>query len=154
MGRKLQRELLEENRVLLDTSFLLPYVGLRVEGIDEEVIEWLENLDLYYPYIMIPELIGVVFKVAKKKGLSIVPENALEGFNFIVYGENIHLISPIKQDLEIAYELIMMGLRDIFDAILYATSKRTGIKAITADKSLIKFIKENNLETNNLILIQ
>ena len=73
--------------VVLDTSFLLPYVGLKVKEIPSDVIELLEKVELYYPYIMISELIGMIFKVARRMRLRTIPEPALRSFNSIVYGE-------------------------------------------------------------------
>ena len=153
MERKLLGRLRKEGKVVLDTSFLLPYVGLRVKEIPDNVVELLKEVELYYPYAMISELIGVIFKVARKMGLRSIPELALRGFNSIVYGGVINLIYPVDRDLSIAYELIRSGLSDVFDAILYATSKRTGIKAVTTDKTLVDFLRARGFSIDNLILI-
>ena len=144
---------MEIDKAIVDTSFLLPYVGLKVRGLSEELMNRLNEIELYYPYIMIAELIGVIMREARKAKLSSIPKIALRGFNTIIYGEAIRIINPIDQDLEIAYTLITSGLNDIFDAILYSTSRRTGIKAITMDKALIKFLQQHNFDTNNLILL-
>lgn len=154
LARKSHVKLPDENRVILDTSFLLPYVGLKVKEISVEVMKWLENIDVYYPYAMIPELMGVVVKIARKKKLNTIPELALKGFNSIVYGDRVRLLTPVDHDLRIAYELVMKGLEDLFDAILYATSRRTGIKAVTLDEPLVEFLEKNGFKTDNIILLR
>ncbi len=152
--KQLQKELLSEKRIILDTSFLLPYIGLKIKEFDIENIKLLKNIELYYPYVMLPELIGTVIKIARRKMLKSIPETALKGFNSIVYGDHIHLINLVDQDLKIAYSLMLNGLKDMFDAMFYATSRRTGIKAITLDDSLVRFLKENNFNIENVILLK
>lgn len=153
LARRLPRELLEIDKAIVDTSLLLPYVGLKVRGLSEEAMKTISEMELYYPSIMIAELIGVMMREARRAGLSSIPKIALRNFNSIIYGEAIRIISPIDQDLEIAYTLITSGLNDIFDAILYSTSRRTGIKAITMDKALIEFLQQRNFNISNLILL-
>ena len=153
MARSLREKLLSEGKIILDTSFLLPYVGLRVKEVRTEIMNWLKEIDQYYPYMMIPELVGVIIRVSRKMTMDSIPDQALKGFNSIVYGDSIRLIGPMDKDLSIAYALMRRGLRDLFDAILYATSRRVGIKAITMDNSLVEFLKRNNFEADNIILI-
>jgi len=153
LARSLREKLLSESKIILDTSFLLPYVGLRVKEVRTEIMNWLREIDQYYPYMMIPELVGVIIRVSRKMNVDSIPDQALKGFNSIVYGDSIRLIEPMDEDLSIAYDLTRRGLRDIFDAILYATSRRLGIKAITMDSSLVEFLKRNNFEADNIILI-
>ena len=112
--KKLPRELLEIDKAIIDTPLPLPYIGLKVRGLSEEVMKKLNEIELYYPYIMITELIGVIMRKARRAGLSSIPKIALRNFNSIIYGEVIRLISPIDQDLEIAHNLITRGLNDLF----------------------------------------
>ncbi len=70
-----------------------------------------------------------------------------------MYGDTIHLITPVDQDLSTAYDLIKTGLSDLFDAILYATSRRTGITAITVDETLVDFLKKHGYSTDKMLLL-
>ena len=153
MVRRLRKKLPRVSKVIVDTSFLLPYLGLKVKEVSDEVMDWLESVELHYPYVMVPEVIGVVIKKARSMGLSAIPKEALQGFNTIIYGGFVNLIPPVDQDLSIAYGLIKRGLRDLFDALLYATSKRTGITAITVDEALLKFLRSNGFDTDNMVLL-
>lgn len=153
MGKKLQEILSEVDSLILDTSFLLPYIGIRVKGIDEEISNYLEGIKLYYPYILLPELIGVIFKVSKKYRFERIPIEALNGLNTIIYGNDIRLLTPKSEDIEIAYDLIRKGLNDLFDALLYSTSIRTRIKVITGDKTLLNFLENKGFNTENILLV-
>ena len=128
---------------MVDTTFLLSYLGIRVRGLDEDVLSFLSPC---YPIIMLVELLGVLYKEAKKKGLEELPEQALEGFNSIVYGKEVKLIFPTEEDLRLGYEVMRRGWKDIFDVMLYATAKRLEIKALTMDSSFKNFLKESNLD--------
>jgi len=152
--RKSPIKSLRVSEVIVDTSFLLPYIGLRVKEVSYDVINELREIKIHYPYLMLPELIGAVIKVAKKMGLENIPRYALRSFNSLVYGDEINLITPTEEDLRIAYELVRAGLSDLFDAILYATAERTGIKALTMDEELIEFLRNHGFRVDNLILVR
>ena len=116
--------------IILDASFLLSYVELKMKEVDTEDIKLFKNIELYYLYVMLPELIGTVVKIARKKMLKSIPGIALKGFNSIVYGDHIHLINLVDQDLKITYSLILNSLKDMFDAMLYATSRKQELKPL------------------------
>ena len=125
-----------------------------MKEIDTEIIKLFESIELYYPYVMLPELMSIVVKIARKKKLKSIPEIALRGFISIVYRDHIHMINSVDRDLRIAYDLILSGLKDLFDAILYASSRRTSIKIIILDEFLVRFLKENNINIDNIILLK
>ncbi len=137
----------------MDTSFLLPYVGLRVKELSIDLINELKKVKIHYPYLMLPELVGVMIKVARRMELKSIPKYALRGFQLISLWGEINLITPTEQDISIAYELMEVELSDLFDAILYATVERIGIKALTMDEELIEFLGIHGFKVNNLILV-
>jgi len=137
-------------RLLLDTSYVLPQLGVEVEGI-EDLNEILEKRELYYPMVMVAELEAVVLKEAKKKGLERVPKQALEGLDYLVYSGSISLVPPRGEDLESTYHVLNRGWRDLFDATLYATAIRLRTEALTLDSAFKRFLKENGLEHTLLI---
>jgi len=134
------------SKFVIDTSYLLPIVGIEVEGLNQEDIDKIFRFELYYPMSLIPELIGVIIKEAKKMRLDRIPKEAIEGLNSIIYGGYVKLISPEGEDIEIAYELIRKGCNDIFDALLYATGKRLRLKILSMDKLFRKFLKEHKYD--------
>jgi len=136
----------------LDTSFLLPYLGIKVVGVDErDIVEITEKHKLYYPLLLLVELQGVVFKEARKRSLREIPEKAVDGFISLVYGERVEMLPPAEDDLNTSYDLILSGWNDIFDAILYAVSKRTKMRVLTMDTAFKNFLKEKGFDHELLV---
>ncbi|MEM1626376.1 MAG: PIN domain-containing protein [Sulfolobaceae archaeon] len=139
---------LEASELIVDTSFLLPYLGIKVKEISDLN---LDDKKLYYPALMLTELFAVVIKEAKKVGLEDLPKEAIDGFLYINYG--INLIQPSEYDLSLAYKIIKKGWSDIFDAILYSTHVRTQLPVITLDRKFIEFLIKYNFDVKNIILM-
>ena len=140
MGKNSQND--SSNRFVIDTSYLLPLVGIEVEGLDNDTIDKIFRLKLCYPLSLIPELVGVIIKEVKRNRLNEIPKEAVEGLNSIIYGGFVELIQLEGEDITTVYDLIKNGCNDIFDAILYATGKRLSAKILSMDKSFKKFLKE------------
>jgi len=144
----LEKKLVNLSELIVDTSFLLPLAGIKVKGIENDL---LDGKTIYYPSLMLTELIAVIIKEAKKLKLSQIPEDAMKGLSYII--SNVRLISLGQQDLGIIYEIINNGWNDIFDATLYSAYKSTGVPLITMDKSFYEFLNRKGLDTNKIILI-
>ncbi|AWR95711.1 PIN domain-containing protein [Acidianus brierleyi] len=144
----MEKKLVNLSELIVDTSFLLPLAGIKVKGIENDL---LDGKTIYYPSLMLTELIAVIIKEAKKLKLSQIPEDAMKGLSYII--SNVRLISLGQQDLGIIYEIINNGWNDIFDATLYSAYKSTGVPLITMDKSFYEFLNRKGLDTNKIILI-
>jgi len=130
---------------------LLPLVGIEVEEISTEDYGRILQQKLYYPVSMIAELVGVIAKEVKKVGLDELPEDAIDGFNSIVFGKKITLVLPEGSDVKIASELIKSGWNDVFDALLYATGKRLGVRVLSLDEEFKKFLKKHGYDYEILL---
>jgi len=151
--KRLREALSGIDKVILDTSFVLPYVGVRIRELDVDVAVHLGNVERYYPYLLIPELMGVLIKVCRKMGFENITEDVLTRFNSLIYGGDIGLIYPDGEDIRLVYKLLGEGFNDIFDAILYSTSIRSGISILTLDKMLLEFLIDKGFYTGNIIVI-
>jgi len=141
-----------DKRLVLDTTYILPLLGVEVEGLDRETINYvIKQYESYYPAILLVELNGVIFKEARRRGLEHLPKQVVNGFNSIIYAGVINIIFPTGEDLETAYELIRLGWKDIFDSTLYATALRLNAKVLTIDENFKNFLKEHELRYNILI---
>ena len=152
--KKLARKYREKylNEIIVDTTYLLPILGISVEGLDERDYDYIiENFHMIYPIPLLAELSAVVIKQARKEGFKEIPKQAIEGLNSIIYSEKVELESLRGEDLKIIYTLSNLGWRDIFDSILYATAIRLNMKILTMDKEFKKFLKQNNLKHEILI---
>ena len=150
MARKFRREYL--NEIIVDTTYLLPILGISVKGLGEEDYNYIiENFRMIYPIPLLAELSAVVIKQTRKKGLKEIPIQAIEGLNSIIYLGKAELLLLRGEDLKIIYMLLNLGWRDIFDSILYATAIRLNKKILTMDKDFKKFLKQNDLKYDILI---
>lgn len=148
LGRKSRENCSDE--FLLDTSYVLPLVGIEVRGIDGDTYSKILAKKLYYPIVLVAELVGVIAKEVKKARID-VPEEAVEGFNAVIFGSGIEVVLPEGDDVKIASEVVKTGWNDVFDALLYATAKRLGVRALTMDKEFKKFLRENGYDADLLV---
>ena len=137
------------SELIVDTSFLLPYVGIKVRGLDESIIE---RRQIHYPSIMLIELLAVIVKEAKKANLPKLPERAVGGLTFIL--SNVSLIPFEVLDVNLVYEVISKGWNDIFDAVLYSASVSTGLPLLSMDRTFYEFLRANGFDTGNFVLYQ
>jgi len=124
-----------EQKVIVDTTFLLPALGIEVEEEAMHIIPYLRLFKVCYLEVCILE--------AMWKILRVVPESKLdrvrEGLRAI--RESYTLIqSPPKAYIE-AYRIYHKGHKDFIDTLLYYTAKELNIPLLIVDKPFIKFLK-------------
>ena len=129
------------NKLILDTSFIVPLLGINISG-QPLVIKKLSGVKFLYPILMLPELIGVLFKILKKERVDTIPIEVLVSFDALIYGGLVELIPPDSSDVELVYELIKLGWKDVFDGILYATAEKLRVLALTLDVEFRNFLKK------------
>ncbi len=142
-------------RIVVDTSLILPFLGVRVHGLDHHIlVSYAEQgYELLYPKLLLPELLGVVARVAEKSGLGSVPREAMEGLEALLAGEDVKLVEPRVEHLELALRLRLAGHRDIFDCILYATAVHEDAALVTMDRGLYEFLRERGFDASRLVLL-
>ena len=135
------------SELIVDTSFLLPYVGIKVRGLDESV---LDGKQIHYPSLMLIELLAVIIKEAKKVRLPKLPDRAIEGLTFVL--SNVSLVPFEILDVNLVYEVINKGWNDVFDAVLYSASISTGLPLLSMDRTFYGFLRANEFDTSNFVL--
>ena len=138
-------------RVLLDTSFLLPSLGVEV---GREVAKGLKNLDekeaeIYYSRYSVLESLWVVAGLLKngefdEKRFSLGLRSITDGGRYRLLEEGAHAYSE-------GLRLYRLGHRDMIDNILYASSISHGLRFLTLDKELKNFIEDIGLEYNLMV---
>ncbi len=128
-------------KVLLDTSLLLPTLGIEVERA-EKILEKLSGHELYYSDFSILECLWVASSL-KKKGK--FEQKIFEaGMQSIFEG---YAKAEINVDITLkAFELYEMGHKDFIDCILYSTAQHSNMKFASLDEELKEFVRENGLE--------
>ncbi|HDM27050.1 MAG TPA: PIN domain nuclease [Candidatus Bathyarchaeota archaeon] len=142
--------------VLLDTSFLLPSFGVDVGRDVADGLRLLakhrDEVTIYYSRYSLLEALLILLREVKRGRLKL--EEACEmveaGVTSITYGLEASVESP--EAFAEALKLYVMGHRDIFDNMLYATALVNEMFFLTIDDELRKILRENGLKDITLTL--
>lgn len=141
-----RRSILRRPKIIVDTSFLLPALGIEVEEEVLEVIPLFRRVEVYYLEI---GLIEALWKV-----LRIVP---LEKVHRVKMGveaikRTYHLLEPPANAYTEAINIYHRGHRDYIDALYYATAKATGLPWLTIDYPFIEFLEKHGYPVQGIVL--
>jgi predicted nucleic acid-binding protein len=133
-------------RVLLDTSFILPTLGITVSGVTSEAIRLLAEVprvEIYYSQFSILESMWVATRISNAK---LDTETFQMGLRSIIEG---HRYKRVEEDSEIfkeAFRFYRLGHKDMIDNILYATALGLDLMLLTLDDQLKKFALGNQFK--------
>ncbi|MFP3951389.1 MAG: PIN domain-containing protein [Candidatus Bathyarchaeia archaeon] len=135
-------------KVLLDTSFLLPSLGVDV---GEDVAKGLNMLvdsdaEIYYSQFSILEALWVVIGLIKDGTFN--SDMFSLGLRSITEGNRYKEAHTDSHTFNEGLKLYRLGHEDIIDNILYATSVSHDLKFLTLDGELQRFIEEHKLQNN------
>ncbi len=143
----------DELGILLDTSFILPSLGIEVTN--SKIKRGLDKLrnssnEVYYTDLNLYEATLIAAK--RIRGNNFDSKRYREGVNSIVLGGvfNKALLQPDAYNKALDYWI--MGHRDLVDNLLYAISIQNELKFLTLEKRLKNFIEDNELP-NTLISV-
>ena len=136
------------NKILLDTSYLLPLFGIDVEidGLEENFPKVLKKFEVYYNPISLIEAKFIILRLLKD-GIDLLEDYRI-GLNS-VFAED--LLKPTlltnSEIEEIADRLLIdKGLKDYFDRMIYATSVVFKLALVTEDRKLIELANDYALK--------
>lgn len=133
-------------RVLLDTAFILPTLGINVGKEVEEGIRKLEEIEaeLYYSRFSILESFWIAVKLIKNQSFDI--EIFSQGLRSVIEGGRYVRADGNHKIFKEALRLYILGHRDLIDNILYTTSTNLNLKLLTVDNELKEFIRSKGLK--------
>ena len=135
-------------KLLLDSTYLLPIVGVDVEGVEDTLI-LLKKLrdekkaEYYYTPFNLFEIIGKLSRISYDHDRVAIGLTTIE--------EEFKQIHPTHQGYMKALALRAKGYRDLIDLLLYTTSQTSNITLLTRDHTLINFLKENHEDTSKIM---
>ena len=129
-------------RILLDTSFLLPSLGVEVTGA-AEALGNLEGNDFYYSKFSILECSWIFISLERKK-VAIDMETVEIGLYSIERSYR-RVIENAEVFIE-ALKLRRAGHTDFLDCLLYAISLKESLKFLSFDAELKKFVRKKGFE--------
>jgi len=137
-------------KILLDTSFLLPTLGIEVE---KEVMQTLSKIDhertqLFYSDWSLLESSWVAIRLIKQEKY----QEAIyrRGLLSITKTHFYDTITMSPDDYLIALRFFQKGHPDMIDNLLYAAALRNRYQFLTIDEELSRFVTKNKIE--NVVL--
>ncbi len=132
--------------VLIDTSFLLPALGI---GVDDEVLEAIKlfrQAKIYYLELGLTEAIW--------KATRLVPKDRVDRVELGVKSirESYSLLTPPPQAFTEAMKIYWLGHRDFIDAIHYTAAHSSGIYFLTIDRAFTDFLTREGYPTEDIVL--
>ncbi len=135
-------------RILLDSTYLLPILGIDVEGVDKalKVLGRLKSegkAEFYYTEFNLVEILGKISKTNYDRSRIAVGLHLME--------EEFELIYPTVEGYLKALDLRKSGFKDLIDLLLYTTSLTRDLVFLTRDDPLIKFLEGLGEETGRIL---
>ncbi|MGQ9513949.1 MAG: PIN domain-containing protein [Thermoproteota archaeon] len=133
-------------KVLLDTSFILPTLGIDA---GEEVSKSLKKLadieaELYYSRFNILESLWVAARFTESPTFNM--EIFSQGLRSIIESGIYGKVEEDSETFKEALRLHALGHKDMIDDILYAASSNLNLKLLTLDAELREFIHKKGLK--------
>jgi len=128
-------------RLVIDTTYLLPFFGIEVEGLSEnDIITLSRRCELIYPLMLLPELWAKVLREAERAGLDRPPEEAISAMNALLAGSGIELAPPTPEQMEIAALLRLAGHKDTFDCLGFGCAESLSTDFLSEDEELRELV--------------
>ena len=140
-----RRDTSHKPRLLVDTSFLLPALGIDVEEEVYDAIAKFRDYEIYYIEVSLIEAMWSIIKRVKIEDREIV-RKGLESIKDTYHKLELPMNSLLK-----AWEIYRKAHRDYIDALLYSASIIKGIPFLTIDKTLKKNLEKDGYNTENIL---
>jgi len=143
-------------KVLLDSTFLLPTLGIMVEDVEDEELRLMIRLrDRVEYYCLNHSLIEVLGKVAR---CIVRDPHVLDiikiGLRSLLESGTYRWINPNVRASLIALELRVKGHRDMIDNMLYAAAMTGNMYLLSKDDALLRFLKNNSYDTSFIVQVK
>jgi predicted transcriptional regulator len=145
-------------KVLVDSTFLLPSLGIGVAQISDSDLRELAKLRSKTRFFCIHQSLAELLGKVGREWTSASDEKALEtveeGLRSLLESGAYTWISPSLGALMQAVKLREKGHKDMIDNMLYSTAADLGISFLSLDTQLIKFLEEHQYSTQLIVDIK
>ena len=141
-----RRNMLGRPSVLVDTTFLLPALGIEVEEEAMRVIPLFRKLRVRYLEVALLEALWKVLRIVDRSRLRRVKL----GIEAIRNTYEV-LVSPPEACLK-AVKIYDEGHRDYIDALHYETARAVGIPWLTIDHAFLEFLENKGYPVGNVVI--
>lgn len=142
----------EPLRVLIDTTFLLPTLGIDVGKQTNRALKKLAEIDaeIYYSRFSILESLWIAARNVGNSAFDI--DRFSHGLRSVMESGRYEKLDESSEVFGRAVRLYQLGHVDMIDNILYASSVQFGLRFLTVDSKLRDFIEEKDLERTLLLV--
>jgi len=132
-------------KILLDTSFVLPTLGISVAGVTPEAIKVLAEteIEIYYSRFSVLESLWVATRISNA---IFDTERFQLGLRSIVEGGRYTTVEEDSEIFKEAFRLYRLGHKDMIDNVLYASAVQLSLLLLTLDDELKRFVSEKKLK--------
>ena len=139
--------------VLVDSTFLLPTLGVKVTQISDSDMRELARLRSKVSYCCLHqslvEVLGKVARAMPSHGEALPMVEA--GLRSILESGTYTWVRPSVQEMLGALQLRKKGHTDMIDNMLYATASQLGMLFLSLDRELMDFLNVNQYSTSNIV---
>ena len=132
-------------RILLDTSFILPSLGIEVsDGVSKGLKKLAESkAEIHYSHFSILESLWVAARTIRNQASDL--EDFRLGLRSVVESGRYRQTEEDSEVFNDALRLYMLGHKDMIDNMLYTTSIKFDLKFLTLDSELKEFTRHKGL---------
>lgn len=135
-------------KLLLDSTYLLPILGVEVEGAGKVLgipkkLREQGKAEYYYTPFSLLEILGKLSKISYDK------ERVARGL--VSIEESFRIACPTADGYLKALELKAKGFKDLIDLLLYTTALTRKLLLISRDSQLIVFLEEHDEDTSCIV---
>ena len=132
-------------RVLVDTTFLLPALGIGVEREALDAIRLFRRLEVYYLEAGLLEAMWKTLKLVPPEKIARVE------MGIVAIRKTYKLLTPQPEAFTLAFRIYHAGHHDYIDALHYASAKTSGIPFLTIDAGLIEFLRAKGFQVDGIV---
>lgn len=138
-------------KILLDTSFILPTLGIDVGKEVESCLKKLDEIkaEIYYSRFSIMECLWIAARFMRSQAFNL--ERFNQGLKSVIESGRYIKVDENAQTFIDAFKIYSLGHKDLIDNMLYANSINFNLKLLTLDAELKEFIQNKGL--NNTIML-
>lgn len=142
----------EPLRVLVDTTFLLPTLGIDVGKRANRALEKLAEINarIYYSRFSVLESLWIAARYDENPTFDI--DRFSHGLRSVMEGGRYMMLDEVSEIFSEAAKLYKLGHLDMIDNILYASSIYFGLRFLTMDRELGDFAADKGLEMTFLLV--
>jgi rRNA-processing protein FCF1 len=140
-------------RILLDSTFLLPTLGVKVAQVSDsdlrELARFRSRASFFCLHQSLVEVLGKIAREVQSERTALATIEA--GFRSLLESGVYTWISPSVGALLEALEMRTKGHSDMIDNMLYATASERRMLLLSLDRDLTEFLAKNGYPTDNIV---